>query len=91
MKILTIHGERWGPDVNGHAYYTVAIYVNGRLTHKTPVQEGHGSSYGRSAGEWLRDNGYLPNTREKALCVYCYYNDIPFVDVVSDVARRQDL
>lgn len=98
MQSLTIIGRRWFSRPNGNTYHTAQIIVDGETVAKTPMQYGYGNQYVWTAGQWLEDNGYMPERKHhdngSGESLFTYFRDdrgVAYEDITIDVDRKRDL
>lgn len=89
---IEIIGREWYRRGPGGMYCTAEIIVDDKPLHKTPVNGGHGAFTVQIAGNWLRDNGYMPESLPlERLWQYCERMKITLKTSCIEVTRERDL
>ncbi len=89
MKSLHIEGRRWFQRTYGNTYHSARIFIDGEMVANTGRHYGYGDCFLQTAIDWLKANGYVPQSAEYG--TYYLRETLGGTYSVADVGRQKDL
>ena len=91
-RSIVVFGREWWSRSGSGNQQSASIYVNGEHVARLGPVGGFGDYYKQMAAEWLRENGFLPDTEpNKPLWHYRDDHGIQLIMECADITREGDL